>query len=83
MSDCKHEKQFQTSGGQTTICEDCKQVLVKGEPCYHEEQVHMPDSLADVCKNCGQVFIDGEVWAYKSGNLMDWVNDFVEAKKDA
>lgn len=48
--------------------------------CKHEKQFNMPDSLAMVCEKCGQVFIWGEPWGYKSGNIMEWVKDFCEAK---
>ena len=47
--------------------------------CKHENQFPMPDSLATVCEKCGQVFVAGEPWQYKSGNIIEWVNDLVEA----
>jgi hypothetical protein len=51
------------------------------DECKHEHLFSMPDSLARVCEACGQVFIEGKPWGYKSGHIMEWVKDLVEAKE--
>lgn len=51
------------------------------EECSHEETFPMPDSLATVCKECGKVWVDGEPWNYKSGHIMEWTIDLVEAQR--
>jgi len=43
--------------------------------CPHKNFIPIPDSLAKVCDNCGIVFVDGKKWEYKSGHILEWVND--------
>lgn len=66
--------------GNTRAVQELRQKGILKEECKHEDQFPMPESLATVCKKCGQVFVDGEPWDYKSGNIMEWVNDLVDAR---
>jgi len=49
--------------------------------CKHEKQIPMPDSIAMVCERCGQVFIEDQPWAYRSGNIIEWLRDLCDKDK--
>lgn len=52
------------------------------EECSHDKKSAIPDSLARMCDECGKVWVRGEPWDYKTGNIMEWVEDLANAKKE-